>query len=232
MNHTQSLQFDELKINTDLVNKGLGYAEGAIPEPFAGYLENVWNDCRQLADIRGGFHIQEEVEFSENKRSFFTGGVEFKAGKQICKELLNAEKLAFFICTAGKTISEKSSLLLKGEDPVLGFVYDVMGSAIAEAVGDKIQETIEQQMTLSGDKITNRYSPGYCHWNVADQHKLFSFFEEKPCGVSLTESALMSPIKSISGVIGIGKKVFYREYQCNLCNLKTCVYKSVSSSKR
>ncbi|MFV0378777.1 MAG: vitamin B12 dependent-methionine synthase activation domain-containing protein [Mangrovibacterium sp.] len=217
--------FDELTIDFDFVNKRLGYAEGPVPEPFASYLEMVWADCRQLIDICGAFHIRDTFEFSGTKSSFVTGGVEFKAGKTICKELQDADKLAFFVCTAGKTISEKSSNLMKGEDVVLGYMYDIAGSAIAEAVGDRIQETIARQVALSGSKITNRYSPGYCYWSVADQPKLFSFFGDKPSGVSLTESCLMSPVKSISGVIGIGKEVFYRDYQCDLCKLTNCVYK-------
>ncbi|MFV0592537.1 MAG: vitamin B12 dependent-methionine synthase activation domain-containing protein, partial [Draconibacterium sp.] len=162
----------------------------------------------------------------DNKRSFFAGGAEFKVGRTIAQKLLKAEKMAFFVCTAGKTISEKASSLLKGEDPVLGYVYDIMGSAIAEAVADNIQHHIEQQMLSRGAKITNRYSPGYCHWNVSDQHKLFSMFDENPCGVSLTESALMNPVKSVSGVIGIGRDVEFRDYQCSLCTMKNCVYRS------
>ncbi|MCK7538940.1 MAG: hypothetical protein MZV63_52410 [Marinilabiliales bacterium] len=47
--------------------------------------------------------------------------------------------------------------------------------------------------------ITNRFSPGYCGWDVAEQHKLFSFFKDNFCGITLTESALMNPVKSVSG---------------------------------
>jgi hypothetical protein len=66
---------------------------------------------------------------------------------------------------------------------------------------------------------------------VADQHKLFSFFPENCCGVSLTESALMHPIKSVSGIIGLGKEVRYREYTCNLCGLAECFYRNRNMEK-
>lgn len=75
--------------------------------------------------------------------------------------------------------------------------------------------------------ITNRFSPGYCHWNVSDQHKLFSLFDEAPRGVTLTDSALMNPVKSISGVIGICENVKYKDYHCRLCKSKDCTYRKV-----
>ena len=40
-----------------------------------------------------------------------------------------------------------------------------------------------------------------------------------PCDIHLTDSCLMIPIKSISGVIGIGHNVRRRDYTCNLCGL-------------
>lgn len=219
-------QFEELAIDMDRLRKGLGYSEEPIPELFIDYLEKVKEDCRELTDICGAFRICEELQFADNKRSFFANGAEFKVGRTIAQKLRKADKMAFFVCTAGKTISEKASSLLKGEDPVFGYVYDIMGSAIAEAVADEVQHHIEQQMLPLGVKITNRYSPGYCHWNVSDQHKLFSLFDENPCGVSLTESALMNPVKSVSGVIGIGRDVDFQDYQCSLCAMKDCVYRS------
>jgi len=35
---------------------------------------------------------------------------------------------------------------------------------------------------------------------------------------------LMNPIKSVSGLIGIGRDVKYSPYQCNLCDSKNCIY--------
>jgi hypothetical protein len=71
-------------------------------------------------------------------------------------------------------------------------------------------------------KITNRYSPGYCGWDVSDQHKLFSLLPNNFCGIKLTENALMIPIKSVSAVIGIGKNVERKDYQCSICEIEFC----------
>ena len=47
-------------------------------------------------------------------------------------------------------------------------------------------------------------------------------FEGNTCGVRLTDSSLMVPIKSVSGIIGIGEKVRKLDYTCGLCDSKKC----------
>lgn len=41
-------------------------------------------------------------------------------------------------------------------------------------------------------------------------------------GVRLTDSSLMVPIKSVSGVTGLGREVKKLEYTCGLCNYAKC----------
>lgn len=218
-------KFEELPIDRLSIIKDLGYEEESFFEPFPTYLDRAMRDCQDLKDIKGAYTIIDSPDFTSGPSSVKLNGDVFKFGRTIQNELEGSGRLAFFICTAGKTISQKSDVLLKGDDPVLGYIYDVLGSAIAEAVGDKIQENVKAEFEKQGEKITNRYSPGYCHWNVKDQHQLFDLFGGTVCGVSLTPSALMMPVKSISGVFGIGKNVDFHDYQCSLCNLENCVYR-------
>ena len=53
--------------------------------------------------------------------------------------------------------------------------------------------------------------------------KLFPLFPSaEPCGIRLTDSSLMLPIKSVSGVIGLGDGVRKLEYTCGLCTYDKC----------
>ncbi len=222
-----SFRFDDLSVKTREIASVLGYDNCPLPSPFDDYLESALADARNLNDICATYRIVENINLEDKTKKVIAEGVQFNVGKTIYEELKCSEKLAFFICTSGKTISNKSSGLLKGDDPVKGYIYDVLGSAIAEAVGDKVQSFLKQQIGSNGLKISNRYSPGYCNWPVSDQHRLFSLFHPSPCGVSLTSSALMSPVKSISGIIGIGKNIKYRDYQCEICLSKNCSYRKL-----
>jgi hypothetical protein len=226
MIHSVSYSFGDLTLDISYLSTMLGFPDGVLPEPFDQYVAEAIQEADSLCDIRGAFCFPEKSEFIANNSMILVDGVEFGIGKTIAKELRNATSAALFICTAGKGISERSQELLTGENPVLGYVFDVLGSMIVETATDQLQKEIRRMALTQGLSITNRYSPGYCKWSVADQHKLFSFFPPNCCGISLTNSALMHPIKSVSGMIGLGKEVKFREYTCDLCSQVECFHRN------
>lgn len=111
------------------------------------------------------------------------------------------------------------------------YVLDVIGSVIVEKAMDEIQKKLEDDMKLNGLGISDRFSPGYCDWNVSDQHKLFRLLPENFCGIRLSESSLMNPIKSVSGIIGLGENLKQLGYQCHWCNDPNCIYGKTKRKK-
>ena len=216
----------ELTLDVEYLSALLGFPDGDLPEPFGEYVALAMQDAESLCDIRGAFRFYENCDLTANSSHILVDETEFEIGKTIAKELRKASSVAFFICTAGEGISRRSQDLLRGDDPVLGYVFDLLGSMIVESAADQLKLEIKRIALSEGLQITNRYSPGYCKWSVADQHKLFSFFPKNCCGIKLTESALMHPIKSVSGIIGIGADVSFREYTCNLCNQVDCIQRN------
>ena len=102
------------------------------------------------------------------------------------------------------------------------FIADALGSVVAERCADVMEESLQESIDKLGWHHTNRFSPGYCGWHVSQQQLLFPLFGGNTCGVLLTDSSLMVPIKSISGIIGIGKKVRKLDYTCGLCDFTQC----------
>ena len=102
------------------------------------------------------------------------------------------------------------------------FIADAMGSVIAEHCADQMEICLQESIDKLGWRHTNRFSPGYCGWHVSQQQLLFPLFGGQTCGVCLTESSLMVPIKSVSGIIGLGEKVRKLDYTCGLCDFKQC----------
>ena len=226
MIHEFTYSFSELILDRNYLSAMLGFPDGVLPEPFDQYIAEAIQEAESLCDIRGAFCFPQNSEFIAGNSCISVDGIEFGIGKTVAKELRNSTSVALFICTAGKEISQKSKDLLTGENPVLGYIFDVLGSMIVETATDRLQKEIKQIANSKGLSITNRYSPGYCKWGVGDQHKLFSFFPPNCCGISLTDSALMHPIKSVSGMIGLGKEVKFREYTCDLCSQVECFHRN------
>ena len=202
----------------------LGYPEGNLPEPIPGVISSIIELAPEHTDIQGGYLIMNKFEIHDEYR-MQVDGLEFLPTKAIAHQVRSAEKLAFFLITAGEGITTWSQRELTEGDPMAGYIIDLIGSEIVVAALDRMQDDLAHKMDEEGFKITNRYSPGDCGWPVTDQQKLFSLFPEGFCGISLSESSLMHPIKSVSGIIGIGKEVKKTAYACDLCEMETCVYR-------
>jgi hypothetical protein len=196
-----------------------------------GFINEVIAEIPDYCDIRGGYvWVANEITF-ERQHSFRVQNKIFRAGKVVYNMLKKSEQLCFFLCTAGKGISEWSRSLFIEGDFLKGYLVDMAGSLIVELAVDKLNESIESEARQKGLSITNRYSPGYCDWNVAEQEHLFSFFPENFCGVSLNSSSLMIPEKSISGVIGAGRNIKKIPYTCSLCDMENCLYSNAKKLK-
>lgn len=146
----------------------------------------------------------------------------FSLGNIISRQLAGSEAYTLFIATAGTEYEQYMKRLKEQGDMVKVFIADALGSVIAERCADAMEESLQQSIDKLGWKHTNRFSPGYCGWNVSEQQLLFPLFGGETCGVVLTESSLMVPIKSVSGIIGLGKGVSRRDYTCGLCDYAHC----------
>ncbi len=150
----------------------------------------------------------------------------FHVGRIIGRQLRKSEQYAFFVATAGIEFDNWKHELKERGDIVADFIADSLGSVIAEKTGDCMEQILAHELKQKVWKHTNRFSPGYCEWHISEQKKLFWLFpSEKPCGVTLTDSSLMMPIKSISGIIGLGTDVKRVDYTCNLCTFENCYKK-------
>ncbi|MFR2061496.1 MAG: vitamin B12 dependent-methionine synthase activation domain-containing protein [Alistipes sp.] len=115
--------------------------------------------------------------------------------------------------------------LQESGDCVREFIADSVGSVLAEACVAKLEQQLDCDLEIPH---TLPYSPGYCGWRVTEQHLLFGMLPDRPCGIELTESSLMYPIKSVSGIIGIGSRVERKPYGCTICRNTACYKRRIS----
>lgn len=216
---------DEIHIDPKMIADLMRLDTKNIPEPYNEIIRKEIREINNYHDIRGGYVISDSIILNSSEGIFISENVQFQAGKDAVRFLKNSEMLAFYICTAGETISNRSQELMNSGSLLEGYVTDIIGSVLTEEIMDIIHKKLSVQMSDKGLKTTNRYSPGNCDWKVEEQIKLFSFFPENFCGVSLNDSSLMKPVKSVSGVIGIGQKVSFHKNVCSICKNLDCIYR-------
>jgi hypothetical protein len=111
-----------------------------------------------------------------------------------------AVSLALFAVTLGDQISDRISALFDAGELAEGYILDQVASFAADELAD-IAARRFQTSSERNDLAALPYSPGYCGWHVSGQQALFAHLRPGEIGISLNDSCLMHPIKSVSGVL-------------------------------
>lgn len=216
------IPYNKLTVNIKSIERALGYNSGSIQDNFEDILNKLILEAQCHLEIKGGFNLVFNNVSVENKNKHIIDNIEFNTGSIITKQLKNIEGSVLFACTLGEQYDDWCRSFDDQNDIFSRYFADAIGSEIVEAAVDWLEVKINIEAEKLGLRCTNRFSPGYCEWNVSDQHKLFSFFPNNFCGIAINDSALMTPIKSISGIIGLGKNVNKKAYNCNICSMENC----------
>ncbi len=228
----QNFSFSELSISASEIEELMGFEPGQSPEPFPGLIKQALELAPEFCSISGGFQIFGNVCVHPENKTIQIENQEFHPGKIVVTQWKEATKAAVFVCTAGEGISNLAAKKAAEGNEMLAYVLDVTGTVTVEKAAAALQEKIRKEAATEGLDITDAFSPGYCNWNVAEQHKLFSLLPTGFCGISLSDSSLMHPIKSVSGITGIGTGCQQKGYQCNWCNDRQCIYGKIRRRKK
>lgn len=225
-----SFRADDINLDRSKLSRLLGFDGELIPAPISGQLAYELSLMKSYAEIRGGIRLIDSFERNKENYSITVADTRLSLGRQIYVNLKDAEILIAFVCTAGQGFGDRMIAMSQHGLSMEGYLADLLGSLTVEYAMDLIQENLRKEFGQQGRNISNRYSPGYCDWPVSDQAFLFSLFPKDFCGITLTQSSMMIPVKSVSGIIGAGKDLKYYEYKCETCSSKDCIYRLISNS--
>ena len=210
------LSLENLHIRPEEVYRQMGYGKETPDERTAAEVKRLFASATQIAVPRYCYMV---MDGTLEKDLLLMGEHEFHLGSIIMRQLTGATHFAVFLATAGTEYEEWR----KRDDLLESFIADALGSVVAERGVDEMEKALQTSIDKLGWKRTNRFSPGYCEWATAEQRKLVPLLgNPNPCGVLLTESALMWPVKSVSGIVGLGEDVSYHDYSCQLCQHTHC----------
>lgn len=221
----QKLTYQDLQIPSSEIYEAMGYKDST---PDAMVIEETDALLKRITPLLRPrfFFFLTDGRVDTEKETLIVQDTVLSIGKTIARQLRGAEAFAFFAATAGSEFEAFQHTLRQENDLVKVYIADSLGSIIAEKTADCMEVALASFIEKKNWKHTNRYSPGYCGWHVSEQQKLFSLFPvASPCGIQLTDSSLMIPIKSVSGVIGVGSEVRKLDYTCGLCTYENCFRK-------
>lgn len=133
------------------------------------------------------------------------GGIEFSSTK-LSRALSRCVEAVCFVATIGDEIETEINRLTAQNRLSDAFILDTMGSLLTEGLVNRFQQDMQSRYRREGKATSLRFSPGYCDWSIEEQKKLFRLFDEDVLEVELSDTCLMSPRKSVSGIFGISSK--------------------------
>jgi hypothetical protein len=145
---------------------------------------------------------------------------------------------ALYVATLGSPLAERIRKMFATNDLGRGWMLDAVASSGADRLSSLLSRRFEAELGgngHSGPRVLP-YSPGYCGWTVRGQKKLFARLGPEEIGVTLNDSCLMTPIKSVSGVLVAGPGEIHRFRPdfpfCDECKTHACGARMASVLRR
>jgi hypothetical protein len=176
--------------------------EDALAPRLRRLLDDAMQACAALVDPRAVCEELSAERFAAILAPLGLPGDDLVVGRVYPR----AEGLALFVATLGEALPERIRRLFAEDALAEAWMLDAVASAGADLLADRLAERYRQALVgrgLSHVRVLP-YSPGYCGWPTRGQRPLFDALRPEDIGVALNDSCLMSPIKTVSGLLAAG----------------------------
>ena len=141
-------------------------------------------------------------------------GIEFTSSV-LAKNMERIERVFPYVLTIGDSLENTAR---SSESIVRRLVLETIGDLALGSGLEHLQRHISKQ---NGLETASNIGPGQLDWPIEQQRELFSLLGhvKDTIGVTLTESLMMAPRKSISGIIFPTEETFI---SCQVCQRNKC----------
>lgn len=228
MKRTIQFELEEIRAGREAVLAHQGIPKDAdVPQRILALYEEAASLFTDQARPRGLIAEISDEEFGE----VFAGDGNNADDAVVANVFPKADRLALFAATMGGEVSQAIADLFNSNDFALGVMLDAVASMTADRTSEVIADHYHADLAAEGETTPARfvlgYSPGYCGWHITGQRKLFAYLTPDEIGMLLNDSCLMSPLKSVSGVLISGRRdvhIFKAGYgYCKQCKDRSCL---------
>ncbi len=145
------------------------------------------------------------------------------------KNLQGCDQIILMAATIGAGVDQLIRRYMRLEVSK-GVVMQAASAAMVEAYVNELNEGFREAARREGRFLRPRFSAGYGDFPLSCQSLISDVLKiEKNCGITLTDSLLMMPSKSVTAVIGMGKEDTGCELEgCEVCSHRAdCLYSRV-----
>ena len=183
------------------------------PDSDPGMLQRLIDSARDLIEARSVYTIG-YIEKKEKSAVKISG--QRLHSRVLSKNLANIERVFPFVVTLGEPLDDR---IRNSEDLLDQYYLDAVGILALEAARRHLKKHLQHRFALG--KMSFMAPGSLPDWPLEEQKPLFALLGdvEAAIGVRLTDSFLMLPAKSISGIYLPAESSFF---SCQLCPRQRC----------
>ncbi len=161
------------------------------------------------------------IEGFVHDRVRLAGGATLGGGP-VVEVVCGAEALALAVVTVGPAVDERIRQLSLEGQRFQALVLDELASWAVDQVRQQLYARMSDDFKARGWRTSTFLSPGESAWSVREQRVLFKLLDAGQIGVSLNDSYVMTPLKSLSLMCGAGSQPLGVEglTNCDFCSIK------------
>lgn len=109
------------------------------------------------------------------------------------------------------------------------FALQAAAASVLECFCDDICGEISRELSVEGLYLRPRFSPGYGGFSTEHQSDILRMLEGSRIGIGETASHMLTPLKSVTAVMGISNRPgICRDNKCEACGKADCLYRKDS----
>lgn len=146
--------------------------------------------------------------------------------KNLFKNLKGCTQAVLFAATLGIEVDRLLQRYTRLEMSK-AVILQASAASMIESYCDQVNEEIREYALKEGYYLHPRFSPGYGDFKIDHQKEIIGVLEcPKKIGLTLTDSYIMLPSKSVTAVIGMDRTALNcPKHGCDTCELKNCAYR-------
>jgi len=140
----------------------------------------------------------------------------------VVSALNGASELIAAICTIGSAADARIEMYQANKELFKAAILSDLAAWGVDMVRQQLCRRLEENFRQEGLKVSAPLSPGESKWSIRDQKVIFTLLDASQIKVSLNESMVMSPAKSLSLIMGMGTQLAMVEgaTHCDFCTMK------------
>lgn len=213
----------DISIDKDEVLRYLRYGSRKADETTDRIIDECIEEILEIARTNYIYNIY-EVDMEKEVISFENSRFKVE-GKDISNHLHNSRKCAIMAVTLGNEVDKRIRYYSK-VDLTRSLIFDACATTAIEALCDWVESIIKKIAIKDGYKATSRYSPGYGDLSIEIQPRILNLLDtQKHIGLTVTDTYILLPRKSVTAFIGIGDNVKSQSMGCKNCSLyQNCLF--------